>query len=117
TRAYPRALGSRRMLRVTTLALVLAALTGAGCGGDDESDSAQTTPPQSETTTATETATEPEPNGDDRTISRSDYIARADPICRAAREELARNGQQIASAQRDAAQGKITPSEYFEKAA
>jgi hypothetical protein len=104
------------MLRLATFAFMLAALTGAGCG-DDEDDSGQPAPSQGESTTTTETAAQREPKTDDGTISKSEYNARADPICRAARAELAGNGREIADAQRDASEGKITPSEYFEEAA
>jgi hypothetical protein len=120
------------MPRLAAVLLTAFAVAAAGCGGDDDSDeramsSGSQAQPDSvgmsgdhaETST---TADEDKANGDGGSgggdaIPKSEYIAKADPICRDAREEIGRNGQEIAEAVHDAQQSKISPAEYFKEAA
>jgi hypothetical protein len=113
-------------LRLTAIALALLSLAIGGCGddGDDASENAQTSPgagdqvqtaaEESDTTSQTAPSEGHASNG--KAPSRTEYIRRADRICRSAQAAIAARSAEYRDLTAAVAQGKIERQEYVRRA-
>ena len=86
-------------------ALAGAALFVAACGGDEDSGSGE---PETRATTAPQTQTqmEPETGGTDGSVTREEYIARADAFCKESNAEAKGLNERLREAARGASPGR-----------
>jgi hypothetical protein len=120
------------MARLLGIALVTLAFAACGDDADDSAgggsqvsttDQAQTAPEGSGTTPTTEAEDDlPTSSGDDEQGSDSEppslaeYVRRADPICRSAQADIARNSAEYRDLTNELAQGKIKRQDYVRRA-
>jgi hypothetical protein len=120
------------MARLLGIALVTLAFAACGDDADDSAgggsqvsttDQAQTAPEESGTTSTTEAEDDVstssgagEQGSGSQAPSLAEYVRRADPICRSAQADIARNSAAYRDLTNDLAQGKIERQDYVRRA-